>query len=351
MLEAMQRAGARRQGGFRGRQQRERVVELLAGRLAEWPGGQPGNRLELSRAPAACRHHAPQGRRVLVRRDHSGLGTVRIVEFHRRGQFAAVEHPDGTPGQPRWRRPTPTKCASCSPAGSTRHAAKSHAHDQTRFRLADTDRDGWVRFAPYPDGKYGGTNALTDILAAIDEAEDEIFFALNKLTRSGVVEALIRACNRGVIVHGVIPKSDRMLPSQDSYPMFQQLIQPTNYLTGNRVRMVEAYYDAARTRYDNNNRDLVHTKYMVIDPRGARPLVIHGSANWTASALVLTSSNDENIQFLPHRGMAEAFTAQFAAMTDGLRPWCALRIAGGVACSATTGCPKRRRMNWCPRTT
>jgi hypothetical protein len=208
---------------------------------------------------------------------------------------------------------------------------KSHAHDGATFRLAGTDRDGWVRFAPYPDGQYGGTNALTDIIAAIDAAEDEIFFALNKLTRQGVVEALARACNRGVIVHGVIPKSDRTTTNDDSYAMFQMLVSPTNYATGNRVRMVEAYYDAARTRFDNNNRDLVHTKYMVIDPRGANPLVIHGSANWTASALVLTSSNDENVQFLPHRGMAEAFVAQFAAMTDGMRPWSALRIEGGSA--------------------
>ena len=70
---------------------------------------------------------------------------------------------------------------------------------------------------------------------------------------------------------------------------------------------------------------------MVIDPRGANPLVIQGSANWTAGALVLTSSNDENVQFLPHAGIAEAFRAQFAAMTDGMKPWCALRTAGAEA--------------------
>lgn len=208
------------------------------------------------------------------------------------------------------------------------HAAKSHAPDGTRFRMAGSDRDGWVRFAPYPDGKYGGTNALTDIIEAIDGAEDEIFFALNKLTRQGVVDALIRACNRGVTVHGVIPQSDRSLPGQDSYDMHQMLIQPTNYATRNRVRMYEAYYDAVRTRYDNGSRDLVHAKYMVIDPRGVHPLVIQGSANWTASALVLTSSNDENIQFLPHRGMAEAFTAHFAALSDGMLPWCGLGVQG-----------------------
>ena len=210
-------------------------------------------------------------------------------------------------------------------------AAKSHAHDGTRFRLAGMDRDGWVRFAPYPDGKYGGSNALTDVIAAIDGAQEEIFFGLNKLTRQGVVDALVRACDRGVEVHGSIPKSDRSLPAQDSYAMYQALSQPTNYATRNRVRLYEAYYDAARTRYDNVNRDLIHAKYMVIDPRGANPLVIQGSANWTAGALVLTSSNDENVQFLPHAGIAEAFRAQFAAMTDGLKPWCALRTAGAAA--------------------
>ena len=208
---------------------------------------------------------------------------------------------------------------------------KSHAQDGTRFRLADMDRDGWVRFCPYPDGKYGGSNSLTDITNAIDSAQEEIFFGLNKLTRPNVVESLIRACNRGVVVHGVIPLSDRGQEGQDSYEMYQMLINPTNYATRNHVRMYEAYYNAARTRYDNNNRDLVHAKYMLIDPRGTNPTVIQGSANWTASALVLTSSNDENVQFLPNRGIAEAFLAQFAAMTDGMRPWCSVRVEGALA--------------------
>ena len=77
-------------------------------------------------------------------------------------------------------------------------AAKSHAHDGTRFRLPDSARDSWVRFSPYPDKTYGGSNALTDVVAAIDAATHTIVFALNKLTRPDVVSALIRACNRGV---------------------------------------------------------------------------------------------------------------------------------------------------------
>ena len=176
-----------------------------------------------------------------------------------------------------------------------------------------------------------GTNALTDVVAAIDAAEDEIYFALNKVTREGVADALIRACDRGVTVHGTIPKSDRTLPGQDSYEVYRKLRDAKNYATRNRVRLYDAYYDAARSRYDNGSRDLVHAKYMVVDPRGANPLAIHGSANWTASGLVLTASNDENVQFLPHRGIAQALAAQFAAMTDGMKPWCSLRGAGTSA--------------------
>ena len=68
---------------------------------------------------------------------------------------------------------------------------------------------------------------------------------------------------------------------------------------------------------------MLHAKYMVIDPWGASPLVIQGSANWTATALVMAAgktANDEDIQFLPHAGIAQAFAAQFGAMTDGLLP-------------------------------
>lgn len=212
------------------------------------------------------------------------------------------------------------------------NANKSHAHDGVRFRLADTDRDGWVRFAPYPDGTVVGSNALTDIVAAIDAATNSIVFALNKLTRPDVVNALIRACNRGVIVHGTIPKSDRAKTSNDSYAMFQMLLQPTNYATGNCALMYDAYTSAARTGYDTGaDIDLTHAKYMVIDPDGTQPLVIHGSANWTEAALVATNKNDENVQFLPHGGIAKAFVAQFNAMTDGTIPWCAMSSGGSAS--------------------
>jgi hypothetical protein len=206
---------------------------------------------------------------------------------------------------------------------------KSHEPDRSPFYLDGMapGTNGWVRFAPYPDSRYGGTNALTDILAAIDAAQEEIFFGLNLLTRQDVVDALVRACNRGVIVHGAIPKSDQSLADS----VYGVLTNPTNFATRNRVVMFDAYYNAAHTRPDIGSSDLIHAKYMVIDPRGANPMVIHGSANWTDSGLVSASANDENVQFIPHRGIAEAFLAQFAKMTDGVKPWCALGSQGASA--------------------
>ena len=303
-----------------------------------WPGvslsglaARPGNPLELSRAPAAAG--------IM----HDKIGVFWYGRSPAEGWVLAGSwNFTAAASSQQWNIFTEIQNGALAAAYSNEmremlsgrfHSStnKSHAHDATPFRLAGMDRDGWVRFAPYPDGKYGGTNALTDVVAAIDAAREEIFFGLNKLTRQGVVDALVRACDRGVVVHGTIPRSDRDLPGDDSYATYQALVNPTNYATRNRARMYEAYYDAARTRSDGGSADLVHAKYMAIDPRGTNPIVVQGSANWTASALVLTSSNDENVQFLPHAGIAEAFAAQFAAMTDGLKPWCALRTAGTSA--------------------
>lgn len=211
--------------------------------------------------------------------------------------------------------------------------AKSHAHDGARFRLAGTNTwtNGWVRFGPYPDAASEGSNALTDAVAAIDAATSKIVFALNKLTRPDVAAALIRACDRGVTVNGTIPKSDRLAGEADSYEMWRALAEPTNYATANRAFLYDAYTTAWKATYDTNGPDLTHAKYLVIDPDGATPLIIQGSANWTFSALASTNSNDENVQFLPHGGMARAFVAQFNAMTDGTIPWCGMRSGGSSA--------------------
>ena len=201
--------------------------------------------------------------------------------------------------------------------------AKSHAWDSTAFTL-ESNRTGRVRFAPYPSGIYGGDNALRDITNLIASAHSEIFFALNKLTRMDVARELVNACNRGVVVHGVIPLSDAGHPGGDSYDVARFLASPTNYSSPNRVRLYTAFTTPAHDARDTFNRDLVHVKYMVIDPRGAKPWVIQGSPNWTAAALVQTASNDENLQFIPHAAIARAFADHFDRLCNGLAPWCEL---------------------------
>lgn len=212
------------------------------------------------------------------------------------------------------------------------NSLKSHAHDYTRFSLRDASGAPWVRFAPYPDGRIGGTNAQTDIVRAISNAQSEIFFALNKLTRPLVRDALIDAANRGVQVYGVIPKSDWNTPSKTSYDTYWYLVTNTAaYTTTNRVHMLTPFSKADGSAYDNGETDLVHTKYLVLDPWGAAPMVIHGSANWTAAALVYTNSNDENVLFLPHPDLARTFYLHFKRMT-GFRAatpefWCGLHMS------------------------
>ncbi len=198
--------------------------------------------------------------------------------------------------------------------------AKSRVpHDKAAFRTAAAGEDGWVRFAPYPSGRTGGDNAQTEITNRIARARQSIWFALNKQTRAVVTDQLIAACDRGVAVHGVIPRSDRDTASAASYGQFQRMLDASAYATTNRIQLHEAYYKSTSTEdFDNGLSDLVHCKYMVIDPFGESPWVIHGSANWTLTALATTNtptSNDENILFIPDGGIARAFLAQFEAMT------------------------------------
>jgi len=208
--------------------------------------------------------------------------------------------------------------------------AKSHAHDGTRFRLDESWDEGWVRFAPYPDGSAGGTNAQTDITNLIAGAQSEIVFAINLLTRPLIASQLVAAANRGVMIHGVIPGSDQFV-SDSVYPY---LTNAANYASTNVVNFVTAYENPDGTLLDDGSvSDLVHAKWMVIDPWGARPVLVHGSANWTDSALASATANDENVLFLRHRKLARVFYAQFKRMTgmwatNRADAWCELARTG-----------------------
>jgi len=202
--------------------------------------------------------------------------------------------------------------------GGTFHHAADKAHFDAAFRTYDSHADGAVRFSPYAESGADGDNALRDITNRIAKARSSIWFALNKQTRAVVTDQLVAAADRGVEVHGVIPKSDRAATNDASYAQWERLSDRASYATTNRVHLHEAWTSSAQTERDDGASDLVHCKYMVLDPGTAHPWVIHGSANWTAAALSSTPSqyvNDENVLFIPDSAVAFAFLQQFAAMT------------------------------------
>jgi phosphatidylserine/phosphatidylglycerophosphate/cardiolipin synthase-like enzyme len=211
--------------------------------------------------------------------------------------------------------------------------AKSHAQDGAVFHLAGSWSNGWVRFAPYPDGRDGGNNAQTDITNVIGRARQEIVFALNTLTRPLIRDALVDAADRGVSIHGVIPKSDMSSTSDPSYAVYTYLTNGTHYATTNIVHFVTPYSKADGSALDTAEPDLVHEKYMIVDPWMDHPTLIHGSANWTDAALVSTNSNDENILFVRHREIARMFYSQFKRMTGMWQDrddfWCDLTRTNG----------------------
>ena len=187
---------------------------------------------------------------------------------------------------------------------------KSHAHDGATFTLDGSWGTNFVRFAPYPDDTEGGNNAERDITNLIAQAQSEIVFALNKLNRESIRDALVDAADRGVIIKGVMPKSDTD-PGGVSDDVYSYLTNSANYATTNMVQMLPAYAKADYSELDDSEPNLIHAKYMVIDPNGSNAVVIHGSANWTSEALVNDNDNDENTVFLRHNEIAAKFHEHF----------------------------------------
>lgn len=194
------------------------------------------------------------------------------------------------------------------------HSNKSHVQDQTFFEMAGAWGTNVVRFAPYSDALLNGNNAETDILNLIAGAQSRIVFALNKLNRISIRDALIAAANRGVLIQGVIPKSD-ILPGGVSAVVYEYLINPANYSSTNTIQFLTAYATADYSAPDHGESDLVHAKMMVIDPDSDRAAVIHGSPNWTSSGLTSTFNNDENLLIIRHKEIADAFNFYFQRIT------------------------------------
>lgn len=192
--------------------------------------------------------------------------------------------------------------------------AKSHAQDRSAFTLADSWSNGWVRFSPPTNFAFGQNHALTDITNRIAAATQQIVFALNDCTRTHVASQLIAACNRGVLVDGVMPDSDTGVGGS-SATVYGLLTNAANFSTTNRIRMWPARTSVADNAFDAGEFDLIHAKWMAIDPWGSHPVVINGSANWSASALTSATNNDEIVAFLFHRDISRQFYAHFKRIT------------------------------------
>jgi len=192
--------------------------------------------------------------------------------------------------------------------------AKAHAHDGSTFTLDGSWGTNFVRFAPYPDDTPGGNNAERDITNLIAQAQSEIVFALNKLNREPIRDALADAADRGIIIRGVMPKSDTD-SGEVSAAVYSYLTNAANYATTNIVQFLPAYAKADYSELDDGEANLIHAKYMVIDPNGSNAVVIHGSANWTTEALVNDNDNDENTIFLRHNEIAAQFHEHFQRIT------------------------------------
>lgn len=195
---------------------------------------------------------------------------------------------------------------------------KSHAHDGTQFVLPGSWTNGWIRFSPPTNSTLGGNNPLTDITNRIWKAQQEIVFALNDCTQMSVATQLVAACNRGVIVNGVMPRSDTD-PGKPSDAFYGYLTNAASYAATNVVHFWPAYAKADGSAFDAGQLALVHAKWMAVDPFGTNPWVMHGSANWSANALTDNNSNDENLMFIPHRDLARIFYSHFKRITGALQ--------------------------------
>jgi phosphatidylserine/phosphatidylglycerophosphate/cardiolipin synthase-like enzyme len=141
---------------------------------------------------------------------------------------------------------------------------------------------------------------------------------------------MVSAANRGVILHGAIPKSDI---AGSSSTVYTYLTNASSYASTNVVHFVTPFSKADGSAFDTGQLNLIHEKYMVIDPWSDYPTVILGSANWSRSALSDTNQNDENVVFMRHAAIARMYYAQFKRMTglwqDRDDFWCDIGMSDG----------------------
>jgi phosphatidylserine/phosphatidylglycerophosphate/cardiolipin synthase-like enzyme len=142
---------------------------------------------------------------------------------------------------------------------------------------------------------------------AVDGAEREILVGAYSLTvGSGVLEALVRAAQRGIDVRLI---ADRTTPCE-------------------RGSGVEVLARAGASVWIDRGVRIAHAKTMVIDGR----VTLFGSMNWSRDA----ARNSENVNLVSSPAVAEAYAGHWqqrlaASVPFGGRDqWCGQRSAGGA---------------------
>ncbi len=135
------------------------------------------------------------------------------------------------------------------------------------------------------------------LLALLDSARTSIDTALYDIGDMGVVQALINAKNRGVVVR-VVTENENTVPKDVEYDRnVQQPLRDT----------IQALQAAGIPIVDDNRSGLMHHKFAVVD----RQTVWTGSTNTTSSSLY---NHNNNALTLQNAQLAENFTYEFERM-------------------------------------
>ena len=129
-------------------------------------------------------------------------------------------------------------------------------------------------------------NCDTHVVAAIENAKQELNIAVYSFNRQSISNAVIAAYNRGVAVRVVFDESQ---------------------LTGPNSKHNELKNAGIAVRKDkptSAGTSQMHDKFAIID----KHVVITGSYNWTSNA---TLNNDENLLIITSDSLSETYNTEF----------------------------------------
>ncbi len=151
-------------------------------------------------------------------------------------------------------------------------------------------------------GATGPRAAAQALIEAIDAAQDRVLFALYGVDGSpAVIDALVRAVDRGLDVRGVVDAYDR-----DPYPCDNS----PRYPYRGTQQLIDALPPGAVV--DDDDDRLMHNKFFVFDDEK----VWTGSANVSAPGLYLEYNSNVSI-LIEHPGLAQAYATELEEMFAG----------------------------------